>query len=106
MTMPGKDGWQVLHDLNNNPQTRNILVIMCNILKEEEKGLSLGASDYLVKPILQGCLIVALNRQGIGRQVREVIVVDDDSADLRLIQRMIETNNRFQVTLAHGENPQ
>jgi signal transduction histidine kinase/CheY-like chemotaxis protein len=70
--MPGKDGWQVLHDLKNDPQTRNIPVIMCSILEEEEKGFSLGASDYLVKPILQEDLIAALNRLDIGKQVREV----------------------------------
>jgi signal transduction histidine kinase/CheY-like chemotaxis protein len=100
--MPGEDGWQVLHDLKLDPQTRNIPVIMCSILEEEEKGFSLGASDFLVKPILQDDLINALNRLDNGGQVSEVLVVDDDPMDLRMVKKMLETNNQFQVTLAQG----
>ncbi len=36
--MPQKDGWSVLQELKNHPETRNIPIIMCSILEEEEKG--------------------------------------------------------------------
>jgi signal transduction histidine kinase/CheY-like chemotaxis protein len=103
--MPNEDGWQVLHALKNDPQTRDIPVIMCSILQEEEKGFSLGASDFLVKPILQEDLINALTRLDFNKQGNEVLVVDDDPADLKLINKMLETNQTFQIKLAQ-DGPQ
>jgi len=60
--MPGCDGWQVLEDLKANPETRSIPVIICSILEDQGKASSLGASNYLTKPILEDDLIQALAR--------------------------------------------
>jgi signal transduction histidine kinase/CheY-like chemotaxis protein/PAS domain-containing protein len=59
---PGQDGWQVLKEIKNDPATRHIPVIVCTMLEEKEKGLSLGASEYLTKPILGEDLAGVLNR--------------------------------------------
>ncbi|HLB45798.1 MAG TPA: ATP-binding protein, partial [Anaerolineales bacterium] len=60
--MPEHDGWQVLKDLKGHSDTRDIPVIVCSILTEQDKARKLGAVDYLVKPILDVDLIDALNR--------------------------------------------
>ena len=60
--MRERDGWQTLQDLKHNEETRPIPVIICSVLAEQAKGLSLGASDYLVKPILDVDLTAALDR--------------------------------------------
>lgn len=49
--MAAMDGWQVLRELQNNPATANIRVIVCSVLKEPELALSLGAKAYLKKPV-------------------------------------------------------
>lgn len=52
--MPDLDGYQVLAQLRDNPLTRNIPVIFVTALDavgDEEKGLQLGAADYIMKPI-------------------------------------------------------
>ncbi len=100
--MPDIDGWQVMHALKNDPQTSHIPVIICSILEEEEKGFSLGAADYLVKPILQEDLINALNRLNRDGSIHEVLVIDDDPADLRLVQKILEETSQYQVTVAQG----
>ena len=100
--MPNRDGWQVLHDLKNDPATRSIPVIICSILEEGEKGASLGAADYLVKPILQEDLINAINRLNSSGTIRDILVVDDDPEDLRLIQKILEQTEQFRVTVARG----
>lgn len=54
VVMPDMDGFEVLQKLKGNPATRLIPVIFVTGLtdvKFEEKGLSLGASDYIIKPI-------------------------------------------------------
>ena len=51
--MPNKDGWSVLTDLKSDPATRDYPVMICSIMEQADKGFSLGAADYLVKPILR-----------------------------------------------------
>jgi signal transduction histidine kinase/putative methionine-R-sulfoxide reductase with GAF domain/ActR/RegA family two-component response regulator len=61
VVMPDYDGWHVMQDLKNNAETRDIPVIVCSILTEQEKARNLGATDYLVKPILDIDLVTALD---------------------------------------------
>jgi signal transduction histidine kinase/ActR/RegA family two-component response regulator len=49
--MPGMDGWQVLEQLKAEPDTADIPVVMLSMLNEREMGLSLGADDYITKPV-------------------------------------------------------
>jgi len=52
--MPGMDGYTVLSRLRENEKTREIPVIFVTALDDtvdEEKGLELGAVDYIIKPI-------------------------------------------------------
>ncbi len=52
--MPGMDGYQVCRQLKHNPKTLNIPVIFLTAkteVKDEKKGLELGAVDYITKPI-------------------------------------------------------
>jgi DNA-binding response OmpR family regulator len=61
--LPDKDGWTVLEELKNSRETHQIPVIICTIIDDEEaRGLSLGAADYLVKPILEEDLLQSLQR--------------------------------------------
>jgi len=100
--MPQKDGWQVLKELKQNPETRDIPILICSILQEEEKGYTLGASEYLVKPFLQDDLVNAIHRLSKDGSVREILVIDDDEDDLRLIQKMLESETSIHLTTAPG----
>ena len=60
--MPNTDGWTLLTELKSDPATRDIPVIVCSILEQADKGFSLGATDYLVKPILEEDLVHAIDR--------------------------------------------
>jgi PAS domain S-box-containing protein len=100
--MPGYDGWRVLNDLKSNLETRDVPVIVCSIIDEQEKGFSLGAADYLVKPILEDDMLNALDHLNIDGSIRDVLIVDDDPNDLRLMGRMLSENGRYRPTLAEG----
>jgi len=78
--MPGADGWQILHDLKEDPATSKIPVILLTIVDKKALGFRLGASSYLLKPLDPVVVRDALNRaivQGNGQQ-KHVLVVDDD----------------------------
>jgi len=100
--MPGIDGWQVLDTLKGDPDTRHIPVIVCSIIEDLEKGFSLGAADYLVKPILEDELVNALDRLNSDGSIREVLVIDDDPNDLRLIGKILDNDGRYKAVLAEG----
>jgi CheY-like chemotaxis protein len=60
--MPGHDGWETLQSLKHNPETGDIPVIICSILNERELAFSLGADDYVQKPVTQQELLSLLSR--------------------------------------------
>ena len=59
--MPYRDGWSVLRELKSHPRTKDIPVVIISIIEDRPKGLQLGASDYLVKPIHRSDLAQVLN---------------------------------------------
>jgi len=100
--MPNKDGWTVLTDLKSDPATRDFPVVICSIMDQTDKGFSLGAADYLVKPILQEDLVHALDRLNKNGTIHEVLVIDDDPNDLRLMEKILNENGRYKPILAEG----
>jgi putative two-component system response regulator len=54
VVMPGMDGYEVMSRLANDARTADIPVIFLTALssvEEEQRGLDLGATDYITKPI-------------------------------------------------------
>jgi signal transduction histidine kinase/CheY-like chemotaxis protein len=62
VVMPNADGWQVLRALKQNPSTKDIPVILCSIVDGVEQGLSLGAAEYLKKPVTRDELLEVLRK--------------------------------------------
>jgi len=100
--MPGIDGWQVLNELKSSPETRNIPVVICSIIEDHEKGFSLGAADYLSKPILEEDLLSALERLNKDNLIEEILVIDDNPNDLKLIGAMLKNQGRYKPSLVEG----
>jgi CheY-like chemotaxis protein len=60
--MPRVDGWEILGRLRRHPRTGHIPVIICTILAQEELARSLGARDFLRKPVTREKVLAALDR--------------------------------------------
>ena len=100
--MDGSSGWQVLKELKSNPDTRNIPVIICSIVDEQGKGYRLGATDYLVKPILEDDLINSLNRLQSNEVIQEILVIDDNLEDRRLFEEIFNEKANYLVDIAES----
>lgn len=51
INMPTLSGWDTLAVLKADEELKDIPVIVITVQDEKKKGIELGASDYLVKPI-------------------------------------------------------
>ena len=60
--LPDLDGYEVLQLLKRTPDTADIPVFIVSVVADRERGLSLGAMDYLIKPIDEGRLLALVNR--------------------------------------------
>lgn len=91
--MPNKDGWQVIGEIKSDPETKDIPIIICSIVEDKDKGFSLGASDYLVKPILEDEMVKAIKRlQPNGsKKVQEILIIDDDPDVFQLVERSLQS---------------
>jgi CheY-like chemotaxis protein len=51
VVLPDKDGWAVLAAIKADPELADIPVIMLTIVDDRGKGVALGATEYLIKPV-------------------------------------------------------
>ena len=64
--MPGTDGWAVLAALKADPALADVPVVMLTIADDKALGFSLGAVEYLTKPVDRARLLRVLRRYGPG----------------------------------------
>jgi CheY-like chemotaxis protein/anti-sigma regulatory factor (Ser/Thr protein kinase) len=84
IVMPDLDGWTVLAAMKGDPTLADIPVILLTIVDEKNRGYSLGAADYLVKPVDRERLTTLLRRI-CGWAGGRVLIVDDNDIDRRQI---------------------
>ena len=87
--MPGMDGWQVLAALKADPELSHIPVIMLTMAENKDIGYSLGASEYLVKPVTRDQLATVLRKYRAKKVTCTVMVIEDDVATREMIRRML-----------------
>ncbi len=82
VTMPRMDGWSVLRALRADPELGATPIVMITVLDEQNLAFSLGATDYLQKPIDWTSLKAVTDRFRAGSGDGPILVVEDD-ADAR-----------------------
>ncbi|MEJ2481973.1 MAG: response regulator [Gemmatimonadota bacterium] len=100
--MPGMDGWEVLAELKRDPRLAGIPVVMVSILDERHLGFSLGASDYLTKPIDRDRLREVLTRFTDGSDRATVLIVEDDPGTRESLRRTFDREGWATHTAEHG----
>jgi signal transduction histidine kinase/CheY-like chemotaxis protein len=90
VVMPGKDGWAVLRELKSDPEVSHIPVIMVSIINEKGLGYTLGAADYLTKPVDRELLAHLMQRHLDPDRGGHVLIVEDDEPTRSLVRRILE----------------
>ncbi len=99
--MPQVDGWTVLSALKRDPDLADIPVIIVSMLDERPLGLSLGAAEFLTKPIDRSRLVDVVKKHA-GPAKGVVLVVDGDSAQAAQIAQAIGESGRSAEAVPDG----
>jgi CheY-like chemotaxis protein len=100
--MPKVDGWSVLGIMKSEPALEHIPVIMLTIVDDRNLGYSLGASEFMTKPIDRNKLIALLRKLAPAAKDVAVLIVDDD-ADVRgIIKDTVESMGMKAATAVNG----
>jgi PAS domain S-box-containing protein len=103
--LPDVSGWEVLESLKASRETRDVPVIVCTILPDKQKAFSLGASEFLEKPVNESVLISALNRLKVTADNNGmVIAIDNDEAELRLLEEVFAPTEFELITFDSGRD--
>ncbi len=100
--MPQMDGWAVLSALKEDPELRSIPITMLSIVDERRIGFSLGASEFLNKPIDREQLLAVLDRLCPSDDSLRVLLVEDDEATRQIIRRAVEARDWSVVEAENG----
>jgi signal transduction histidine kinase/DNA-binding response OmpR family regulator len=99
VVMPEMDGWSVLSALKADPELRDIPVVVVTILKDRGKAMTLGAADFLTKPVDRAALASIL-RQYCPVPASSPILVVEDEANARDAARRVLTKLGYPVSEA------
>ncbi|BAZ09156.1 integral membrane sensor hybrid histidine kinase [Calothrix sp. NIES-4071] len=91
--MPEMNGWSVLSQLKQDPVSADIPVIMATIIDDKNLGMTLGASDYLLKPVNHERLITLLQKYHTNsnpQAPQSVLVVEDNTANRDMMRRQLQ----------------
>jgi CheY-like chemotaxis protein len=105
------EGWQILKDLKADPATRDIPVLICSIVDERARAEDLGASAYLVKPILEGDLVRVIqtitenpsaHERASSGDAHPILIVGADEEEVKVLSLLLEEGGQFQAISAGG----
>lgn len=100
--MPEMDGYSVLGKLRENPLTCTIPVIFLTALagcEDEERGLEVGAADYIAKPIKPAVLLARVSHQLNAKQTRDWLKNQNAALESEISRRMADNDAAVGVAI-------
>ncbi len=86
---PGLSGFAAIEELKRSPATADIPIVIVSVVDERTRGFSLGAAEYLVKPVSKETLLTAMGRYAPAIRPDPVLIVDDEAGSLHLVSHAL-----------------
>ncbi|HEX5686086.1 MAG TPA: response regulator [Ideonella sp.] len=100
--MPGTSGWEILEQIKRDETLACVPVVIVSMVADRQRGVALGASQVLEKPIGRQQLLNAVRSLGLPTHPgpHKVLVVDDDPVAIDLVASNL-TGADCEVLRAH-----
>ncbi len=99
-------GWEILLQLKSDLQTKRIPVILLTIVDQPGVGMTLGADEYLIKPVKKEALLAAVKRcldsRGHAPAPRAILVVEDDAPTRDILAELLRSQGFYVSTAEDG----
>jgi CheY-like chemotaxis protein len=104
LRLPDADGWTILDRLKHDASTRHIPVHIISVEENWQRGLRLGAIDFLTKPATKESLSDALTtlHEFVDRPIKRLLVVEDDEVQQQSIAELIGDGDVQTTAVATG----
>ncbi|GAB6989698.1 PAS domain-containing hybrid sensor histidine kinase/response regulator [Paenibacillus pini] len=99
--MPNMDGWDVLTELKSDPELMDIPVVIWSMTNDRQLGYTMGASEYLTKPIERDRLIKVMEQFIAKRSDHKVLVIEDDVTTRELMTKLLQKEG---YTVSQAQN--
>ena len=104
--MPGRDGWSILKECKTDPDLKDMSIIMVSQMEQDKLSKSLGADDYMTKPInrelflerVKNLMTRSTSNNG------KVLIVDDDKDTREILSRILDDNGWISITAKDGKD--
>jgi putative two-component system response regulator len=100
--MPQMTGYEVLERLRAGPETRDIPVIFTTAMsatEDEQRGLVLGAVDYITKPLRPAIVLARVHTHLELKQARDRLQRDNAWLEAEILRRMHENLVIQEITI-------
>jgi signal transduction histidine kinase/DNA-binding response OmpR family regulator len=86
--MPRMDGWAVLTAIKSDPELAETPIIIVTVLEDRGIAVSLGAAEFLTKPVDRPRLAATIRQHVYGSGI--VLVVDDEPESRQIARRHLD----------------
>lgn len=100
--LPKLDGWSVLQELKTDETLGGVPVVILSVEESRARAFSLGASDYLVKPVDPPRISEVVRRELAGG-AGDIIVADDDPGTREIVCRQLRHAGLSTTQASDGE---
>jgi CheY-like chemotaxis protein len=100
--LPKLDGWSVLQEIKADEEIGGVPVVILSVEESRARAFSLGASDYLVKPVDPPRISEVVRRELAGG-AGDIIVADDDPGTREIVCRQLRHAGLSTTQASDGE---
>lgn len=101
IVLPDSNGFELLKQIREHPNTKNTPVIVCSVETEQQKAFLMGAVEYFVKPINYKYLVEVLMSYKLKND-SNILIVDDDVPTLNLMKEAVEQAGYNAIAESHS----
>jgi signal transduction histidine kinase/CheY-like chemotaxis protein len=99
----GEDSWRFLSRLKSDRATKGIPILVVTSIEDQQKGLSLGADAYCVKPVDRSWLVSQLTQRTRQMPEARVLIIDDELPSRYVLKSLFKDSGYAVMEAVNGE---